>query len=99
MRVFSHLFFFLSFKFYFLKNVFRYTIYHLLKSNKKKIAYFAVSDRCPFCLGKIDILALATLAWAFIRDSLCMCDKFQHGRLSGALTHVQIRIKILSGLI
>ena len=46
----------------------RYTIcLHLIK-----IAYFAVSDLGPFCFGKIDILALATLAWAFIRDS-CAC--------------------------
>ena len=33
------------------------------------------------------------------QGQLCMCDKFQHGRLSGAFAHVKIRIKILSGLI
>ena len=31
-----------------------------------------MSDLGPFCSGKIDILALATLAWAFIRGS-CAC--------------------------
>ena len=62
-------FFLLNFTFF--KNDFRYTIYHLLKS-KKKIAYFAVSDLGLFRLEKIDILALATLAWAFIRGS-CAC--------------------------
>ena len=71
MRAFSHLFFFLSFKFYFLKKMFldiRFTICW----NLVKIRYFAVSDLGPFCLGKIDILALATLAWTFIRGS-CAC--------------------------
>ena len=61
-------FYLLNFTFY--KNVLdiRYTICW----NLIKIAYFAVSDLGPFCLGKIDILVLATLAWAFIRGS-CAC--------------------------
>ena len=43
----------------------RYTICR----NLIKIAHLAVSDLGPFCSGKIDILALATLAWAFIGGS------------------------------
>ena len=74
-------FFLLNFTFK--KNVFRYTIYHLLKS--KKIAYFAVSDLGPFRLEKIDILALATLAWAFIRGSCALAISSNMGVYQGHL--------------